>query len=174
MSIPILLLRKVRLRLRQRLSICAVLCLSIFMIVVACVRGISGSTYRKNDQIWLQFWVQLEVSISVLMASLVIFRTLFVGTRGSTPDKHAARSSDRLWKRKKAPELSNVEVEATMTGMRTLVRENGRTTFGGSFGTASSSTTYHDPYWDAHFKGTDPVPPSKWEGQEAHEIGLAR
>lgn len=131
-SIPICLLRQTHLKIREKVSIGILLCLSMFMIVIAMVRGIAARVYGTHDQIWASFWVQLETSISVIMVSTMVFKTLFVVKTGSTPDKSSSRYRTRLW-RKQTPQLPGLETGATMTGMRTMIRENGRTMVG-SFG----------------------------------------
>jgi hypothetical protein len=98
------------------------------MIAIALVRGISTGVYGTHDQIWSSFWVQLETSISVIMVSTMIFKTLFVVKKDTTVDRNSPRYPARLWKRKPLSQLPDVEVGATMTGMRTMIRENGRTT----------------------------------------------
>jgi hypothetical protein len=103
------------------------------MIAIALVRGISTGVYGTHDQIWSSFWVQLETSISVIMVSTMIFKTLFVVKKDTTNDRNSPRYPARLWKRKPFSQLPDVEVGATMTGMRTMIYENGRTT-NGSFG----------------------------------------
>jgi hypothetical protein len=103
------------------------------MIAIALVRGISTGVYGTHDQIWSSFWVQLETSISVIMVSTMIIKSLFVVNKKSTSDRNSPPYPARLWKRKQLTPLPDVEVGATMTGMRTMIRENGRTTMG-SFG----------------------------------------
>jgi hypothetical protein len=112
------------------------------MIAIAMVRGIAARVYGTHDQLWASFWVQLETSVSVIMVCAMMFKSLFVVHKTTTstppPEKYSPpRSSDRLWwKRKKAtmtPQLPEIETGATMTGMRTVIRDNGRTTLG-SFG----------------------------------------
>ncbi len=116
------------------------------MIAIAMVRGISARVYGTHDQIWSAFWLQLETSISVIMVSTMIFKTLFVGNRGSTPDKNSPRSRTRLWRRKPTPQLPAIHTGATMTGMRTMIRENGITMFG-SFGKGESISTVDSGNW---------------------------
>lgn len=151
-SIPILLLRRTSLSTRQKLSIGIVLCLSTVMIAIALIRGISARVHGTADQIWSTFWVQFESCVATTMVSLSAFRQLFVS--GGGPDgrkkgegrgaqvgrrhKGAEGASHRrrplLWyKRSEASEgsdLPRVDVGATMTGMRTVIRESGRAVFG--------------------------------------------
>lgn len=108
------------------------------MIAIAMVRGISARVHGSHDQIWASFWVQLETSISVIMVSTMIFKSLFIVKKGSSPQKYSPRYSNRVWRRKKTPQLPEIETGATMTGMRTVIRENGRTVMG-SFGKDTTS-----------------------------------
>ena len=102
------------------------------MIAIAMVRGIAAGVYGTHDQIWAAFWVQLETSISVIMVSTMIFKTLFVVNKSySATNKNFPRSYTRLWRRKPtSSQLPEIETGATMTGIRTMIRENGRTIVG--------------------------------------------
>ena len=111
------------------------------MIGIGMVRGITAYIYGTNDQAWSSFWVQVEACISVIMVSMTAFRTLFVVSNISKQARKEASlrrcdgrtSRERLWGKKSKPELPSLQTGATMTGMRTLIRDNGRTTLG-SFG----------------------------------------
>jgi hypothetical protein len=116
------------------------------MIAIAVVRGIAAGVYGTQDQIWSSFWVQLETSISVIMVSTMVFKTLFVVNKSPKIDKNSPPSRTRLWRRKKTSELPEVESGATMTGMRTMIRENGRTLLG-SFGKDESQRTVDSSHW---------------------------
>ena len=110
------------------------------MIAIAMIRGISAGVYGTHDQIWAAFWVQLEASVSVTMVSTMVFKTLFIAGKSSTPNKHSLLSRDRLWRARRTPQLPSIETGATMTGMRTVIRENGSTKLG-SLGKESSPLT---------------------------------
>ena len=167
-SVPAILLRKARLQLRQKLSILVLLCLSVFMIAIAMIRGISIGVYGNTDQVWNSFWVQLETAIAVIAVSLMMFRSLF----GIKPDRSTVRlahdasdkggwrglalrflrrleswvaidsahntsssSLNRSWLgRRRTPQLPSLHAGATMTGMRSMIRDNGRTVAEGSVG----------------------------------------
>jgi hypothetical protein len=49
------------------------------MIAIAMVRGIAAGVYGTQDQIWPSFWAQPEASISVIMVSTMLSKTLFRG-----------------------------------------------------------------------------------------------
>ena len=121
-SIPIIVLRKANFNLGRKLSIAAVLCLSLVMIAIALVRGISAAVLGTNDQAWNSFWVQLEASVSVITACPIAFRSLFLLNRASKPTPDQRSVLDRLLKRSK-PSLPSIHVGATLTGMRTVIRD---------------------------------------------------
>ena len=77
-SIPIIVLGRTQLRMAQKISLHAFLCLSIAMIVIACIR-LSG--LRNYNLIWLQFWLYMEPCVACVMASILTFRTLFISDR---------------------------------------------------------------------------------------------
>lgn len=117
------------------------------MIAIAIARGIAARLDGTHDQIWASFWVQLETSVSVIMVSTMIFKTLFAGKKNPPANKNSRRSRIYLWKRKQTPQLSDIETGATMTGMRTMIRENGRMTVG-SFGKDESQSTVDSRCWE--------------------------
>ena len=122
------------------------------MIAIAMVRGIAAEVYGTHDQIWASFWVQLETSVSVVMVSTMIFRSLFVVSRGFTPEKDSPRNRSHLWRRKQTTaQLPQIETGATMTGMRTIICENGRTLVG-SFDKDGSQLTMDD---SRHWKSSN-------------------
>ena len=103
------------------------------MIVIAMVRGISARVYGSDEQVWDALWFEIEACVSVTMVCMTAFRTLFVMPRRSQrkrsplngsklPGKyHGHGKINMLWL------LPDVERGATMTGMRTMIRENGLT-----------------------------------------------
>lgn len=140
-SIPISLLWKTRFNIGQKLSIGIVLCLSVVMIAIGLARGISVKYVGAHNPTWNTFWVQIESCVSVMMVCITAFRTLVVSPKTS---KKPPRSNRRLpykqglWKKTMGePGLPNSTMGATMTGMRTIIRENGRTVVG--------SFASHDP-----------------------------
>ena len=117
------------------------------MICINIVRGIYAGIHGTSDQIWTTFWVQIECAVATIMVSLSAFRQLFLASTSS----QSGRRGQRGWRRfsptsasprrgqgilgygrllsRKSPGRSNesalprVEVGATMTGMRTMIRE---------------------------------------------------
>ncbi len=101
------------------------------MIAIGLVRAISAKYLGSENQTWSTFWLQVETSVSVIAVSMTAFRTLFVINSGpkKTPPEHTNKSSSRQWFRRdnngiKLPEL---HIGATMTGIRTMIRETGKT-----------------------------------------------
>ena len=71
-----------RLELSRKLALGVVLCLSVFMIVIASVRLalVNIPTTGGNsvpDTAWLFFWQAMEACIAIIMVSLTAFRSLY-------------------------------------------------------------------------------------------------
>jgi len=68
------------------------------------------------------------------MVCMTAFRTLFVVPSRSkkTPPVHYNNrpSKEKPWSRKRGPVLPDISTGVTMTGMRTIIEANGRTTLG--------------------------------------------
>ena len=101
------------------------------MIAISLIRAISAKYVGTMNQTWSTFWLQVETSVSVIAVSMTAFRTLFVIHSGPkrTPPEHTTKSSSRQWFQRKTNgiELPKLSIGATMTGMRTMIRENGKT-----------------------------------------------
>lgn len=77
-SIPIRLLWKVQIKLRQKIGLGAFLSLSVCMAMVSIIR-IGGERFHGNyDFSWLFFWLSVESCIAVLVISLTAFPAIFV------------------------------------------------------------------------------------------------
>ena len=104
------------------------------MITIGIIRAISSRHFGAHNDIWNTFWVQVESCVSVIMVCMTAFRTLFVASKRSKdaqPKYHKRLPyKQSFWKKKGEIELPNIPIGATMTGMRTLIRENGRTSVG--------------------------------------------
>lgn len=86
-SIPVLILWRARISLRQKIGLGITLCLSIVMAVIAFVR--MSCLRLSNGALDLRcnvFWVQQECSIAVTMVSVIAFRSFFVVSQQSAPD----------------------------------------------------------------------------------------
>lgn len=88
-SIPIALLWRVRISLRQKIGLGITLCLSLVMAIVAVVR-ISGIRLETGDAdiVWVTFWQQNECNVAVAMISLTAFRSFFVRDSDTARDAH--------------------------------------------------------------------------------------
>ena len=76
--IPIYLICLLRAKARQKVELATLLCLSIFMIILAIVR-IGGLRYHNRiDLSWNHFWFHLESCTAVTKLSATAFRSLFV------------------------------------------------------------------------------------------------
>ena len=132
---PVIVLRTVSLDMRRKLSIAVVLCLSLFMVAIALIRGVSARvTGTEKQQIWICFWVQVEAPISVIAACPVAFRTLFLLSHSSknVADKDHGNegrnlAGGRFWPKKIHPSLPTIGTGATLTGLQTMIRKNERT-----------------------------------------------
>ncbi|KAF9734790.1 hypothetical protein PMIN06_000743 [Paraphaeosphaeria minitans] len=80
-SIPIWILRNVRLRLKQKFAIAMFLCLSVVMIATGITR-MALSRFKGHDDYTSEYLIlYLEACIAVLMACIAAFRSVFVETR---------------------------------------------------------------------------------------------
>ena len=132
LSIPVALLWRVHINLRQKIGLSLVLCLSLVMAMATITRmagvRLSGGAV---DIIWLIFWEQQECSIAVLMFSVSAFRPLFVSNSSQKQPPHRPRTSS-YWRRRVLQKHVASDEEstgnglpeipsATMTGMRTMI-----------------------------------------------------
>ena len=121
------MLRTATFNLHRKLSIAVVVCLSLFMIAIALVRGISSGIIGTENQAWNSFWVQVEASISVIAACPIAFRSVFLLNHNSknSPNRDRGNEGQRstrgnFWRRV-SPRLPSINVGATLTGMRTFI-----------------------------------------------------
>lgn len=130
-SIPVIVLRKTSINRRRKLSIAAVLCLSVFMIAIGFLRAISAGVIGTEDQSWNMFWVQLEASVSAIAACPVAFRSLFLVTQSSkdTPERINVHQGQTLVTDKEIGSsqfhLRSIKVGATLVGMRSVIENSG-------------------------------------------------
>ena len=106
LSLPVSILWRVRISVRQKIGLAFSLCLSCVMVVVTIVR-IAGIKSRSGtvDIVWLAFWQQQECSIAVLMVSVSAFRSLFVPdpakTRAPRQQGHSPSEKGRNFVRRR-------------------------------------------------------------------------
>lgn len=80
-SIPIWILRNVRLRLKQKIAIAVFLCLSVVMIATGIIR-MALTRFEGHDDYTSEYLIlYLEACIAVLMACMAAFRSVFVETK---------------------------------------------------------------------------------------------
>jgi hypothetical protein len=132
-SIPILVLRQSKMKLRQKATIGSFLCLSLVMISTAIVRVSKMPGPNAIDTPYEIFWQYMEASIAILMASLTAYRTMFVLTKEKKLHQERLKRpsySWRNWGRQKKPRDEEEDLpdipRATLTGMRTFIKENNR------------------------------------------------
>ncbi|KAF2726577.1 hypothetical protein EJ04DRAFT_557902 [Polyplosphaeria fusca] len=80
-SIPVWILRNVRIRLRKKLTISLFLCPSIAMITTSTLRFAAGYFHGKCDLSWHFLTLFLQSCVAVIMACVAAFRSFFVEQR---------------------------------------------------------------------------------------------
>jgi hypothetical protein len=153
-SIPIIILSRANIKLTQKLTLGAFLCLSLFMAVVAITRASKIHGPHGIDISWEIFWMYMESAVAVIMGSLTAFRTLFLSSSSNQRrgrNNNAREEIDKGWltntflrmryrknsggSGKKDGYYGDLEQQdglpqipgATMTGLRTFIRRNNRT-----------------------------------------------
>lgn len=87
-SIPIWILRNVRLRLKQKFAIAVFLCLSFVMIATGITR-MALTRWKGHDDYTSEYLVlYLEACIAVLMACIAAFRSVFVEKKRRAQEQH--------------------------------------------------------------------------------------
>ena len=135
-SIPIIILRRTQLKMAQKISLSAFLCLSVAMIIIACIR-LSG---LRDNTVWIYFWQYMEACVACIMASILTFRTLFIGdrTREFKPQRLQQGSIKQrvlhnmkifnmaAWEKVEDDSSELPEIpSATISGLRTFIRQAG-------------------------------------------------
>lgn len=137
-SIPIILLRSSRLQFSTKLSIGFFLCLSIFMALCSIIRAAGYMRARTHvpEIIWRTFWQQAEGCIAAMMASITVFRALFMaGSRQSEEGDEPARpkvswlrSPKRNDEGSKGQDHGHIKLPsipvATLSGLRSFIRKS--------------------------------------------------
>ena len=165
-TIPVIVLHKANFNLYRKLSIAIVVCLSLFMIAIALVRGISFGIIGTRNRIWNDFLVQVEASISVIAACPIAFRSVFLLNHDpkNSPNRDRGNEGQRstrgnFWRRVSLS-LPSINVGATLTGLRTII---GKSQFDsrGDDGYALSSTVTQShrssPSFEVSERGTKVV-----------------
>lgn len=88
-SIPALVIRKVKIPLRSKTYLAFSFCLSAVMIVCAVLQGATLETggIQAIDVVWQIYFQIVELTLAVMVVSLTAFRTFFIqrGSRNNTP-----------------------------------------------------------------------------------------
>ncbi|KAF4636427.1 hypothetical protein G7Y89_g1661 [Cudoniella acicularis] len=91
LSIPLAILWTVKVNLRRKMAIGAILCLSVFMIIIAIARVTAAALPSGlSDTVWLFFWQTMEAAVAVIMVSLTGLRSLFVQDASQGASKRVA------------------------------------------------------------------------------------
>ena len=95
--IPVWLLMTVKLELERKMALGVVLCLSIFMIILAIIRFSLVDIQLESggslpDTIWLFFWQSIESVVAIIMVPLTAFRSLYGQQRAM--DRNKQRGND--------------------------------------------------------------------------------
>ena len=127
-SIPVVLLWKVKITLRRKLALWGILCLSIFTAITAIIR-VAGSNlgHGQVDSAWAIFWDQAEAAVAIIVVSVSAFRALFVTHRASKQQSPAHRTSNSgsFWsKLSKRQEKMVVTPAPALNGGRTYIRHS--------------------------------------------------
>lgn len=175
MSIPIIILYKAQLKLSTKFGLCAFLCLSIFMCFCSLIR-IGGYTWHHTtDLTWSLFWQQLEASTAVSMASITVFRSIFVasnrrleeGQERSPLAAYFHKLRQRFWstrsieyddsqdRKRQSPWRLPTIPGATITGIRTFIGGGKRGEMKNT-GLASELSMFETDY-HAHLKRPDGI-----------------
>jgi len=130
-SIPVALLWRVRISLRRKLILGGTLSLSIFTMIVSVVRIAGGMINGMVDPAWVNFWLQVEAAVAVMIVSITAYRSLFImnkSSNGKSPKQHSTTYKRKLWSRGRQqghevqlPTLPN----PALTGMRTVIGRAG-------------------------------------------------
>ncbi|KAI0545254.1 hypothetical protein F4679DRAFT_588663 [Xylaria curta] len=99
-TIPIVILRRSLMPTARKVSLAAMLCLSIVMIVIALIRLIGTIIDTRLDgheaaPVWVTYWTSVEGCVSVTMTSVIVIRAVFI-TRAT---RERSRMHDSLWSR---------------------------------------------------------------------------
>ena len=131
--IPVTILWKAKIKRTQKFNLATFLCLNVAMIVIASVRMSGLHAYAPNggettDLIWELLWQFIEACISVMMVSLIAFRTAF-NVKSSRKKMRQWYSPRIIWNRRRPSPDDEISVgglptipSAILTGMRTLIR----------------------------------------------------
>ena len=139
-SIPIFVIWKAHMNIKQKIGIGAFLTMNVWLIVIAVLRVVFFKQGNSIDATWGLFMLCLEPNVAILAASFSAFRSIFVAKGSKTSGKPEPASSSlrrRIFRkahagRRPLDDLPTVP-GPTLTGLRTA--------FGLSKSKGNASTT---------------------------------
>lgn len=137
-SIPLILLWKVKIKRQQKILVGIFLCLNVCMIIIAIIR-VSGFVKKNTfDIVWISFWHHFEGAVAIMMVSLTAFRSMLGINALKAREKERMERSwfsnrpklpARYFKKETQDESNSQQLPsipgATLTGMRTLINDSG-------------------------------------------------
>lgn len=131
-AIPIWVLWRVKIKLRQKLSLGIFLCSNSMIAIMACIQVLGIQTRGRLDVTWYVFWLQLQSSTAVSVFSFTAFRSLFIAENSKSradkkkmwhppPIRLLRRTIHDTWYGGNHILLQSFP-SATLTGMRTFIR----------------------------------------------------
>ncbi|KAF2742644.1 hypothetical protein M011DRAFT_529752 [Sporormia fimetaria CBS 119925] len=103
-SIPIIILKSSLMRFSQKLSLAVMMSLSVVMIICATIRMAGTITDRGKDSsgtapLWSTYWTLVEACVSLTMASVIVIRSIFIGTHTRDDKSKDTGSLKSFWHR---------------------------------------------------------------------------
>ncbi|KAL8733782.1 MAG: hypothetical protein Q9181_003464 [Wetmoreana brouardii] len=103
-QLPINILWRVKITVRKNVALAGIFSLTVFIMVFAVVRVAAvGSHSPQPDQMWLHMWSSIEQTVSIIIACLASYRTLFTSSsdrrskpiQDGSPKNHSGEASHR-------------------------------------------------------------------------------
>ncbi|KAI1175948.1 hypothetical protein F4777DRAFT_548558 [Nemania sp. FL0916] len=118
-TIPIIVLKRSLMPTARKVSLAAMLCLSIVMVVIAFIRLIGSIVDTRPDgngtaPAWSTYWSLIEGCVSLTMTSVIVIRAVFI-TKAIGESK---RMHDNLWTRTGRRLLSTLRLSGSFRGSR--------------------------------------------------------
>lgn len=127
-SIPTILLWRVKIALRKKLALASVLCLSIFLIIISIIKVAAAHTIGTQvDATWVIFWLQAEAAVAVIAVSITMFRSLFLADGSRNKPQYKPRPSQppasyrKLWTRRDTSQVDSLTVPLATYSLGTAI-----------------------------------------------------
>lgn len=127
-SIPTILLWRVKIALRKKLALASVLCLSIFLIIISIIKVAAAHTIGTQvDTTWGIFWLQAEAAVAVIAVSITMFRSLFLADGSRNKPRYKPHPPQRpssyrkLWTRRDASQVDFPTVPSATYSLGTAI-----------------------------------------------------